>query len=72
MERFWWVMNAQPDGSTNKNAYAYQATYEWTDASGNIHRSAPSVPIFVTTTSNGNAGSVTLYIPTLRLTAKLH
>ena len=27
--------------------YFYQVTYEWTDAAGNIHRSAPSIPISV-------------------------
>ena len=66
-------MGPQPDGSTNTLAYAYQATYEWTDAAGNIHRSAPSVPIFVTTTGTGTtgSGSVTLYVPTLRLTQKI-
>ncbi len=63
-------IHAQPDGITNTNAYCYQVTYEWTDAQGNIHRSAPSIPLFVTTTSNGTAGSITLKIPTLRLTYK--
>lgn len=61
---------AKPDGSTNTNAYAYQVTYEWTDAQGNLHRSAPSVPIFVTTTGAGTTGSITLKIPTYRLTYK--
>lgn len=63
-------MAAQPDGTTNTNAYAYQFTYEWTDAVGNIHRSAPSIPVFVTTTGTGSTGSVDFNIPTLRLTAK--
>lgn len=63
-------MEAQPDGATNTNAYAYQVTYEWTDNAGNIVRSAPSIPVFVTTTGTGSIGSVTLNIPTLRLTAK--
>lgn len=63
-------MSAQPDGVTNADAYYYQVTYEWTDAQGNIHRSAPSVPVAVTTTSNGNSGSITLNIPTLRLSYK--
>lgn len=64
-------MHAQPDGSTNANAYFYQFTYEWTDNQGNAFRSAPSVPISVTTTGSGTAGSVTLSIPTLRLTMKV-
>lgn len=61
---------AKPDGITNTDAYYYQVAYEWTDAQGNLHRSAPSIPIFVTTTGSGSAGSVVLKIPTLRLTSK--
>ncbi len=64
-------MHAQPDSSTNTNAYFYQFTYEWTDNAGNAFRSAPSIPIAVTTTGNGIIGSVTLNIPTLRLTYKV-
>ncbi len=63
-------IHAQPDGATNTNAYYYQVVYEWTDAQGNVMRSAPSVPISVTTTSNGTSGSITVNIPTLRLTYK--
>jgi hypothetical protein len=65
-------MAAQPGGSGggNTNVYYYQVTYEWTDASGNVHRSAPSVPFGVTTTGSGTAGSVTLNLPTLRQTYK--
>jgi hypothetical protein len=65
------AMAAKPDGSTNDNAYYYQFTYEWTDNQGNAFRSAPSIPIAVTTTGSGTAGSVTLHIPTLRLTYKI-
>lgn len=64
------AIHAQPDGATNANAYYYQFTYEWTDNQGNAFRSAPSIPIAVTTTGSGTAGSVTLHIPTLRLTMK--
>lgn len=63
-------IHAQPDGATNTNAYWYQVTYEWSDNQGNIFRSAPSIPVPVTTTSNGTSGSITLHIPTLRLTYK--
>jgi len=63
-------MAAQPDGATNTNAYFYQFTYEWTDNQGNAYRSAPSIPIAVTTTGAGSTGAVTLTIPTLRLTMK--
>lgn len=72
---FWSVsgghMDAKPDGDTNTDAYFYQATYEWTDNQGNAYRSAPSIPIAITTTGSGNTGSVALYIPTLRLTYKI-
>ena len=61
---------AKPDGSTNTNAYFYQVTYEWADNQGNIHRSAPSVPISVTTTGSSSTGSITINVPTLRLTYK--
>lgn len=61
---------AKPDGTTNTNAYFYQVTYEWTDNQGNIFRSAPSVPVAVTTTGSGSSGSIVLDVPTLRLTYK--
>lgn len=63
---------AQPDAVTNTNAYWYQFVYEWTDNQGNAFRSAPSVPIPVTTTGTGSTGSITLNIPTLRLTYKVN
>lgn len=50
--------------------YFYQVTYEWTDAAGNLHRSAPSIPVPVITTGSAMTGSATLNIPTLRLTYK--
>lgn len=42
--------------------------YEWTDAQGQIHRSAPSIPLSLTTTEG--TSNVTLTIPTLRLTER--
>lgn len=63
-------IHAQPSGVINTNAYFYQVTYEWTDAAGQIHRSAPSIPVAVTTTGSGTAGSITLNIATLRQTYK--
>jgi hypothetical protein len=52
-------------------SYYYQFTYEWTDNKGNAFRSAPSVPVAVTTSGGAIlTGSVTLNIPTLRLTYK--
>lgn len=59
---------AQPDGATNTDAYFYIATYEWSDM--NTFRSAPSIPISVTTTGSGTAGSITVHVPTLRTTYK--
>ncbi len=61
---------AQPDGATNVDTYYVQFTYEWTDNQGNAFRSAPSIPIAVTTTGSGNTGIITYNIPTLRLTMK--
>lgn len=49
--------------------YFYVATYEWTDNQGLINRSAPSIPLAVTTT--GTTSSVTVNVPTLRLTYKV-
>lgn len=48
--------------------YYYQATYEWTDNQGNAFRSAPSIPITITTTTGSSTN--TIKVPTLRLTAK--
>lgn len=61
---------AKPDGATSTNAYFYQVTYEWSDNQGNQYRSAPSIPIAVTTTGSGSAGSIAVNIPTLRLSYK--
>lgn len=61
---------AKPDGATNTNAYFYQAVYEWSDNQGNQYRSTPSIPVAVTTTGSGTAGSITVNVPTLRLSYK--
>lgn len=63
---------AKPDTTTNTNAYFYQVTYEWTDNQGNAFRSAPSIPVAVTTTGSGTTGSITVNVPTLRLTYKVN
>ncbi len=55
-------------GLITANTYNYVFTYEWTDNQGNLHRSAPSIPLVVTTT--GSTSTNTLYVPTLRLTYK--
>lgn len=55
-------------GSMTAQQYYYVFTYEWTDSAGNVHRSAPSIPLSITLTAGQN--TVTLNVPTLRLTAK--
>lgn len=62
---------AQPDGSTNTNAYFYIATYEWTDNQGLPYRSGTSVPVAVTTSGSGTTGIINVFVPTLRLTYKI-
>ena len=52
-------------------AYSYVAVYAWTDAQGNVMRSAPSVPISITTGNSGtNVNLVTVRIPNVRITAR--
>ncbi len=55
-------------GSMSAQQYYYVFTYEWTDNQGNLHRSAPSIPVGALTTVGSS--SVTLRVPTLRLTSK--
>lgn len=50
--------------------YFYQVTYEWSDNQGNIFRSAPSIPVSVTT-GGTNTNSNTINVPTLRDTYKI-
>ena len=55
-------------GNIANGTYLYYATYEWTDAQGNIHRSAPSEPLSVTVV--GGPREVIIYVPMLKLTEK--
>lgn len=58
-------------GQMEDQKYFYSVIYEWTDAAGLIHRSAPSVPLEVDLTSgSGDDSQVILHIPTLRQTYK--
>lgn len=50
--------------------YYYVAVYEWTDGAGNIHRSAPSIPLEVTGMS-GSDNTITLTVPCLTQTWKI-
>lgn len=63
------VTTATTGGSISDQLYYYVATYEWTDAAGNIHRSAPSVP-YAITTAGGDTSTNTIKVPTYRLTYK--
>lgn len=56
-------------GSIGVGTYYYCVVYEWFDAVGRKQYSAPSVAISVSF-STGSNNSVTLTIPTLRLTSK--
>ncbi len=56
-------------GSLSNQTYYYAVVYEWKDNVGNIFRSAPSIPITVTTVGGGNSKN-TINVPTLRLSYK--
>ena len=56
-------------GALAANTYYYQFCYEWTDNQGNLHRSAPSLPMKQITTTASSTN--TIQVPTLRLTAKV-
>lgn len=60
---------ATTGGHLADQQYFYQALYEWTDNQGNINRSAPSIPITITTAGGGTSTN-TVNVPTLRLTYK--
>ena len=61
-------------GSTGlaNGTYFYYVVFQWTDAKGNLHQSAPSVVAPSTTglVITGGPKNVVLKIPTLRLTSK--
>lgn len=62
---------ATTGGSMVKQQYYYVATYEWTDNQGNIHRSAPSIPLSVNLSGSGtDTNKATVNVPTLRITYK--
>lgn len=57
-------------GSMSDGTYSFRAVYEWVDAKGQRHRSAPSPAVAITVNGGGSSQSVTATIPTLRLTEK--
>jgi hypothetical protein len=65
-------MVANPPGwVSGQPSYEYQVCYTSTNNQGNIEYSAPSIPIQIVLSSDAStAGSVTLNIPTVRLTYK--
>lgn len=63
------VTTSGAGGLITAGTYYYVFTYEWTDNAGNLHRSAPSIPITIVTT--GATSTNTLKVPTDRLTYKI-
>lgn len=62
------VATSGTGGFLTAQTYNYVFCYEWTDGTGKLHRSAPSVPVVQVTT--GTTSSNTITVPTLRLTYK--
>lgn len=54
--------------NVDKQTYFYQFIYQWADNKGNIHSSAPSIPIEVEVSADD--ARVTIKVPTLPLTYK--
>lgn len=57
-------------GFLGDGAYQYAAVYVWTDAKGQLHRSAPSIGLDITLSGATNTQQQSITIPTLRLTQK--
>lgn len=57
-------------GNISNGAYQYCALYSWVDAKGNVHKSAPSVPISYTASGGTSTQTITITVPTLRITQK--
>lgn len=62
------VTTSAVGGNITAQQYYYIFCYEWTDAVGNLHRSAPSLPAGIVTA--GATSTNTINVPTLRLTYK--
>lgn len=58
-------------GAARAGAYYYQVTYEWTDNNGLAYYSSPSIAVPVTTSGSSTAATITINVPTLRLTQKI-
>jgi hypothetical protein len=67
------ITAASSGGSITTQPYSYIATYEWQDNQGNIHRSGISVAAALSSSSlSGSSNTVTIKVPTLRLTYKIN
>lgn len=62
------VTTSGAGGLITAQTYNYVVLYEWADNQGNIHRSAPSIPVSITTV--GATSSNTIEFPNLFLTYK--
>jgi hypothetical protein len=61
-------LSATTGGALSEGTYSYKVIYEWIDARGNIHRSGTSPAKTVSVAAPNN--SVTVTVPTLRMTSK--
>ena len=57
-------------GLLDDGTYQYVAVYAWTDSYGQIHRSAPSIPLSVTLSGGTTTQTQDIVVPSLRLTEK--
>lgn len=57
-------------GDMSDGVYQFAALYRWVDNKGNIHQSAPSIPLTVTMSGGGTTQTIDITVPTLRLTQK--
>ena len=61
---------ATTGGNLIAQTYNYAFCYEWTDGTGKLHRSAPSVPQAQIVPGGTTTNKNTIVVPTLNLTAK--
>lgn len=61
---------ATSGGFMSDGSYGYVIVYKWTDNVGQDHRSAPSVDFTYALAGGGSTQTVTIKVPTLRLTQK--
>lgn len=61
---------ATSGGFMSDGSYGFQVVYKWTDNVGQDHRSAPSVDFTYELAGGGSTQTVTIKVPTLRLTQK--